>query len=379
MKLREQGRLKLDDPAGKYVKGLHREIANATIAQLLSHTAGIFRDGVEAPYWESRAPFSGEAKLRKDLKLAPVIDANTRLKYSNHGFGLAGLVIEAITEEPYAKWVAREILSPLGLTETTADVPLPAKAKLARGHSSKILLGRRLVYPGDQSTHALAPATGFVSTASDLVRFFGQLAPNAKKSVLSAASRRELIRPQWRDAYAPVDVSYGLGIMSGAFAGWDWFGHSGGFQGYLTRTAVVPAQELAISVLTNAADGLPQVWSDGVIHILARFAAEGAPAAATRDWKGRWWSSWGASDLVPMGRKVLVAIPAMATPFLKVTELTVTGKDKARISQSGSFGNYGEPVRRLRDKKGKIIEVRLASGRMLTEKALAKELMARYK
>jgi CubicO group peptidase (beta-lactamase class C family) len=378
MKLREQGRLKLDDPAGNYVKGLHPDIAAATIAQLLSHTAGIFRDGVESPYWEGRAPFSDEARIRKDLKLAPAIDANTRLKYSNHGFALAGLVIEAIASEPYAAFVSREILAPIGLSETTPDVPLPARAKLARGHSGKALLGRRLVYPGDQSTHALAAATGFVSTASDLVKFFGQLAPNARKSVLSVASRREMTRPQWRDAFSPIDNGYGLGIMSGSFAGWDWFGHSGGFQGYLTRTAVVPAQGIAISLLTNAADGVPQIWVDGVLHILARFQAEGAPSRKTADWTGRWWSAWGATDLVPMGDKVLLAIPGMATPFLKVTELAVTGKDKARIAQAGSFGNFAEPARRTRDKNGKVAEVRVASGRMVSERTLAKELVARY-
>ena len=379
MKLREQGRLKLDDPAGKYVRGLHRDVAGATITQLLSHTAGIFRDGLDAAYWEGRAEFADQTQLRADLKHAPVIAANTRLKYSNHGFGLAGLVIEAVTGEPYAKWMTREILAPLGLRNTSPDVPLPRGSKLARGHSGKMLLGRRIVYRGDQSTHALAAATGFVSTAADLVAFFGQLAPGAKNSVLSAASRREMIRPQWRDAYAPIDVGYGLGIMSGSAFGWDWFGHSGGFQGYLTRTAVLPVQELAISVLCNAADGPPQIWADGIIHILARFAAEGAPSGAARGWNGRWWSAWGASDLVPMGNKVVVALPAMATPFLKVSEITVTGKDKGRISQAGSFGNYGEPVRRVRDGRGKVKAVRLASGRMLSEKDLAKELSARYK
>ena len=40
MKLREQGRLKLDDTAGQYVSRLHPAIASATLAQLLSHTAG---------------------------------------------------------------------------------------------------------------------------------------------------------------------------------------------------------------------------------------------------------------------------------------------------------------------------------------------------
>ena len=78
-----------------------------------------------------------------------------------------------------------------------------------------------------------------------------------------------------------------------------------------------------------------------------------------------------------MGDKVLLAIPAMATPFLKVPELTVTGRDKARIAQAGAFGNYGEPVQRIR-KGGKVAEIRVASGRLTTEAMLARELKARY-
>src|SRR5271155_2190297 len=96
LKLREQGRLKLDESVGIYVNGLHPEIASATLAQLLSHSAGVVRDGPDCAYWVDRAPFLDEAALRAELAAPPAIDANTRLKYSNHGFGLAGLVIEAI-------------------------------------------------------------------------------------------------------------------------------------------------------------------------------------------------------------------------------------------------------------------------------------------
>jgi len=197
MKLREQGRVKLDDAVGQYVSGLNPEIALATVGQLLSHTAGIVRDGPDCGYWVGRAPFLDETSLRTELSMPPMIDANTRLKYSNHGFGLAGLVIEAITCEPFGLWVQREIVAAARLAETTPDVPLPTDARLARGHGDKALLGRRPVFPGDQPTHALGPATGFVSTAADLAMFFGQLSPNAHTSVLSVASRRELSRPQW--------------------------------------------------------------------------------------------------------------------------------------------------------------------------------------
>ena len=48
MKLREQRRLRLDDPVGQYVKGLHPQVAEATLAQLLSHSAGLTRDGADS-------------------------------------------------------------------------------------------------------------------------------------------------------------------------------------------------------------------------------------------------------------------------------------------------------------------------------------------
>ena len=48
MKLREAGVLRLDDPAGRYVDGLHPSVAATTLTQLLSHSAGMIRDGAAA-------------------------------------------------------------------------------------------------------------------------------------------------------------------------------------------------------------------------------------------------------------------------------------------------------------------------------------------
>ncbi|HLY78983.1 MAG TPA: serine hydrolase, partial [Caulobacteraceae bacterium] len=376
LKLREQGRLKLDDTAGQYVSGLHPDIAAATLTQLLSHTAGVLRDGPDSAYWVDRKPFLDEAALRAELALPPPIPATTRLKYSNHGFGLLGLVIETVTGEAYGAWVQREIVDAVGLAHTTSDVP--ASGPLARGHSSKALLGRRLVFPGDQSTRALASATGFVSTAGDLARFFGQLSPTAETSVLSAASRREMSRAQWEDRWAVAPQRYGLGTISGTCDGWDWFGHSGGFQGYVTRSAAVPEHDLSISCLTNAVDGMSHLWLDGALAILKRFKEDGAPQADLADWSGRWWSVWGPTDLVPIGDKVILALPNLANPVAKAGELTVTGPDDARISQAGAFANFGEPARLIRDETGGVTDVRLAGGRLIREEALAAELVARY-
>ena len=378
MKLREQGRLKLDDRAGDYVHGLHPGIAAATLTQLLSHTAGIFRDGPDCAYWEGRAEFLDAPKLRAELAEPPAIEAATRLKYSNHGFGLLGLVIEAVTGEPYNVWVKREVVDAVGLAETTPDGPLPAGAPLAKGHSGKALLGRRLAFPGDQSTHALASATGFVSTAADLARFFGQLSPTAPNSILSVASRREMSRSQWEDKWTLIPAKYGLGTISGGSDGWEGFGHSGGFQGYLTRTVTIPEQRLTLSVLTNAIDGPAGAWLEGSLAILRRFKDEDAPDARLADWSGRWWSVWGPNDFVPVGRKVLVTTPGLANPVGKATELTVDEDGAATISQASAFASFGEPARLIRGADGQVEAVMLAGVRLVREAELAAHLTAKH-
>jgi D-alanyl-D-alanine carboxypeptidase len=107
MLLRERKQLRLDDEVGAYVPGLHPEIARATLSQLLSHSAGVTRDGPDAGQFTARRAFLNRDELLADLKARPVIDPNTRFKYSNHGFSLLGLVIEAVTRTPYRRWIAR--------------------------------------------------------------------------------------------------------------------------------------------------------------------------------------------------------------------------------------------------------------------------------
>ena len=114
MKLRERGKLKLDDEVGKYVENLHPRLARATISQVLSHTAGLVRDGPDSGQFLDRRHFLDARELRADLRAAPIIEANARFKYSNHGYGLLGLAIEAIAGEPYVRWIAREVVQAAG-------------------------------------------------------------------------------------------------------------------------------------------------------------------------------------------------------------------------------------------------------------------------
>ncbi len=383
MRLWDEGRLALDDPVGAYVDGLHPQVAQATLAQLLSHGAGLVRDGADAGQWAERRPFLDDGELRAALALAPTITANTRFKYSNHGYGLVGLAIEAVTGEPYKDWIAREIVAASGLEETTPDVPLARDTPFAHGHSSRLPLGRRVVVPARVSTHALAAATGFVSTAADLARFFASLAPEARRSVLSPAARREMSRRHRRDSATAVDRGYGLGVFTATTSGWDWFGHSGAFPGTLSRTVVVPSLQLSLSMIANAADGPAQQLVDGALHLLEVFARHGAASRRTAPWCGRWWGAAGAFDLLPMAGRVLVANPSLASPLLDASEIVpgATGRDGTRhglIANAPGLMSHGEPARVDYDGRGRAKAVWLGGMKLVPEAALARELAARY-
>jgi len=378
LRLVETGRLRLDDKVGGFVSGLHPDIAAVTLAQLLSNSAGLTRDGPDNGQFFDRKPYCDKAELLADLAQAPVFPASQRFKYSNHGFGLLGLVIEAATGESYRDWIAREVVAPAGLTETRPDIDLWESRPMAKGHSPAMPLGHRVVIPGDNPCNAMISAAGFVATAADVARYFAQLSSKADNSILSPLSRREMSRRLWPDDEASLGRHYGLGTISGGEDDWAWFGHSGGFQGFITRTAVLPRQDLTVSVLTNAIDGLAHPWLDGIVHILKRFSELGAPSPTTQDWTGRWWSIWNASDLVPVADKVLCANPTLFTPFLDAGEIEIETPDRGRIARASGFNSPGESARLVRDEAGNIASVWLGGAKLVTEEALRAEMTGRY-
>lgn len=378
MALVEDGRLRLDDPCGDHVPGLHPSVAAATVGQLLSHSGGVVRDGPDSSQFVDRMPYRSRAELLADLAEPSPVEPGLRLKYSNHGYGLLGLVIEAASGRSHAEWITERVIARAGLRETVPDATLVGTASFASGHSGELPLGRRVVVPGHNPTHAIAPAAGIVSTAADLVRFYGLLDPAAPGDLLSVASRREMTRRHWRDDEASLERHYGLGTVLSPPGPWAHFGHSGGLQGFISRTIVLPEPRLAISVLTNAIDGPAFPWVDGLIHILRRFKEAGAVPEGRDHWRSRWWSIWGAVDLVPVGDRVLAALPAMFAPFFDASEIEVTGPLEGRIVKSQSFGSPGEPVRLIQAPDGSVTQLQLAGAWLSPEDELVREMEGRY-
>ena len=121
----------------------------------------------------------------------------------------------------------------------------------------------------------------------------------------------------------------------------------------------------------------------GALHILRACELHGAPSRRTAPWSGRWWSLWGATDLLPMRDKVLVANPLLPNPVQDASEIEVTSPPRAgvangRVALAGGFANHGEPVRLVFDGRGRAKEFWLAGGKLLPEHRVVRELKAKY-
>ncbi len=152
--------------------------------------------------------------------------------------------MEAVAGEPFGAWMKREIVDALRLDDTTPDMLLRRGVPFAAGHSSAVLLGGRLVIPGEFETPCDLPGGRVLGPAADLVRFFAQLSPHAKaKRALGRESARDDSWPVASPARWLSNIPMALGIVSGVLDGWEWFGHSGGLQGYISRTLRAPEAE----------------------------------------------------------------------------------------------------------------------------------------
>ena len=161
MRLRDEGRLDLADPLGKYLDA--GPVAGATIAQLLSHTAGLASE-TPGPWWE-RSP--GELRPGLTDILGPARHPAGRLfHYSNPGYGLLGALVGQLRGQGWEEALRQEILDPLGMARTTMSPEPPH----ARGFAVHPWADVMQPEPAE-GTGLMAPAGELWSTAADLCRF----------------------------------------------------------------------------------------------------------------------------------------------------------------------------------------------------------------
>jgi D-alanyl-D-alanine carboxypeptidase len=350
MQLAEEGRLRIDDPAASYLPWLkgHKDgrWANVTLRQLLSHGAGVIRDGLRSNFWHLERPFpDAEAFIAEMRETDLVLDNNLKMKYSNYGYTVLGLVIEAVTGQPYNAVVAERVVAPLNLRQTHPDYRPELPADFATGYTRRVGGGR---LPIDHvGTGAMSAATGFCSTAEDICAYFtAQMVGSGK--LLSDESKKEMQRAAWPSLVPgqPSKSDYGLGFDLRRSEERKLFGHGGGFPGFITRTMADGEGGLVITALTNAVDGPAESIVLG-IHRILRYFEQHAPTSG-HDWsalEGRYANLWGTTNVIAADGGLVTVTSAGWDPLAAPNKLEWVEDRTFRITECASGGNEGELLR----------------------------------
>ena len=173
LKLRDSGKLSLEDPVSKWLPEFARmalptrDSAPLRVRQLMSHSAGFPEDNP----WGDQQLGATDAALDSWLRAGiPFSTApGTRYEYSNYAFGLLGRIVAKASGTSYERYMRDQILSPLGMTSTTfefSEVPSASRA-----------IGYRLKPDGSYAEEPPLPhgvfgaMGGLLTTANDLGRY----------------------------------------------------------------------------------------------------------------------------------------------------------------------------------------------------------------
>ena len=138
MRLRDEGKLSLDDPAEKFVpelEGLKYPTSDSpkiTIRHLLSHSTGFPEDNPWGDQQLSRTDPELAAMLRKGIPFSNA--PGVAYEYSNYGFAILGRIVTRASGTPYNDYVSTHILKPLGMRSTTLSPAAVPAGRLAHGY-----------------------------------------------------------------------------------------------------------------------------------------------------------------------------------------------------------------------------------------------------
>lgn len=307
LQLVDEGRLALDDPVVRHLPWFRvpRTGGRITIHHLLTHTAGITA-GMEG---------TPEATVQAwNLRhLRPGSAPGRHFHYSNVGYKVIGLIIEAIEDAPYADVVRRRILDPLGMTASEPAITNAMRDRLAVGH---VAARDDVEYrPG----HPLAPATwlqsgtadgSISSTATDLARWMRWL----MRAGAGTADRMVDV------VGAPDSDGYGYGLARSEVGGRALRSHTGGMVGYVSGMSWDIAAGAGAVVLQNSHGMAPMALTRQLTRI-TRAAADGDDPAAEAPDAGSWAAFFASFEPDPA---TVAAMPPRTAPTPEQRVLTGT-------------------------------------------------------
>ena len=352
MQLREEGRLRLDDPVTEYLPWFEFRRAGpddppVTLEHLLTHASGLPREA--GPHWTDwDFPTPDEVRELMADRQAP-FSPEVRWKYSNLAYTIAGMVVEEVSGLSWADYLQENVFDPLGMSASSVDRPDP---RLATGYGSRMPDGSREVLPFVDA-RGMAAATGLTSTVEDMARFVSaqfQEGARGGDRILSTASLREMHRVRMLES--TWTRGQGIGFSVQRIDGRLYVGHGGGYPGYTTYTMIQLDDEVGTIALTNTNDSNPSQIARELMETVGRAVAA---ATATEPEKVAWdpaWerfagvyaSRWGRTQVIVMNER-LVTIDPWSSSLDEPLELEPLGDGTFRMVAPTGGGPVGEIVR----------------------------------
>ncbi|HEY6375322.1 MAG TPA: serine hydrolase domain-containing protein [Edaphobacter sp.] len=273
----QEGKLTLDDPVSKFLPGLTR--ANeVTVRQVLSMTSG-YQD-----FWPEDYVMSSMMKPTTPQQILDVwgkkpldFEPGTQWQYSNTNYVIAGRIAEIVGGKPLIDQLQERIFRPLKMTRVfNSDASrLPAND------------------PTGYYQHALGPLRPAPQEGMGWMFAAGELAMPASDLALWNISmmNRSLLAPASYDAmFTEVKLKdgtgsgYGLGVFVGERNGHRVVFHDGEVSGFVSANMVLPADKVAVTVLTNedASNAAGTLSQQIVPLVLANASAAAVDDAATK-------------------------------------------------------------------------------------------------
>lgn len=269
LKLKEQGKLRLDDSITKYLPDL--PYPNITVRNLLSHTSGLPEYQSEAIIKEIGDKGVTNSDLEKvfaRLKLPADFAPGSRWEYSNTNFIFLALIIEKASGKSYPQYLLENIFKPAQMKNTSVlkkNIPARFKNLVADGYR-----GTSFVQVRDANINSLRGATdyyatvsnlygagGIYSTARDLFRFHKALQKNGilKKQTLAeiySATNLTNSKDYTASKNTNYESKYGLGwfVVKDETSGKIVY-HPGGVVGYISYFLRNLTKNQCVIVLAN--------------------------------------------------------------------------------------------------------------------------------
>ena len=282
----DEKKLAWDDKVSKYLPDFQMYdpwvTSELTIRDLVTHRVGLDTFSGDLLWYETN--FSSDEILGRVRYLKPVSSFRTRYGYQNLMFIAAGRVIEKVSGRSWCDFVKERILTPLGMSRTTCSINgLTTNAAMPHNESGGSL---RVLHRGN--VDGAMSAAGLNSSVADLAKWIRTQLGKGKfegKQIFSEQQSWQLHQPYLaRQISEQASRSNPTQHFSGVGMGWfvyDYHGckivnHSGGLDGMLSYTVLIPEEKVGFVVLTNS-----ESPAFGVMMNKIRDVFVGAPK---RDW-----------------------------------------------------------------------------------------------